>query len=327
MRKSLLFWGAMMCCLGWLPSAARADEYPSRPIQVIVPFAGGSGSDVIARVVLERMGASMGQRFVVENRPGAGGVMGTKAITTAAADGYTLVFTASGPLTVNKVLTDLPYDPEQDFAPITRVATMPNLLAVNAKLPVNTVSEFIAFAKQKPKTSLVTYSSIGNGSASHLSGAYFAYLTGIEMTHVPYRATSQLVSDLISGEVPVTFTVLSNVLAPMQAGSVKALAVGADKRLAAVRNLPTLAEAGYAQPDSSAWFALLAPRGTPKPIIDRLSREVRSAVADKSVLERFETLGAFPVTTTPDELTAFISSEIARWRDIVARTGVKADNR
>ncbi|AMN39917.1 Bug family tripartite tricarboxylate transporter substrate binding protein [Rhodoplanes sp. Z2-YC6860] len=323
MRKPCLILALLLVALG--ASGGSADEYPTRPIQVILPFAGGSGSDVIARVVLDRMGQSLGQRFVVENRPGAGGVTGTKVVTAAAPDGYTLVFTASGPLTVNKVLMDLPYDPERDFAPISRVAAMPNLLAVSTKLPVNSVAEFIGYAKHRPKTSRVTYSSVGVGSASHLSGAYFAYLTGIEMTHVPYRAVSQLVSDLISGEVPVSFTVLSNVLAPMQAGDVKALAVGAEKRMASIKDVPTLAEAGYDQPDSSAWFALLAPRGTPKAIVERLSKEVREATSDVGVRERLTTLGAVPVTDTPDELAAYITLEIARWRDVVSRTGIKLE--
>lgn len=316
---------AVLCLALWSP-AVHADEYPNRPIQVIVPFPGGSGSDVIARVVFERMGANMGQRFVVENRPGAGGVSGTKAITTAPADGYTLLFTASGPLTVNKILMpDLPYDPEQDFAAIGRVVTMPNVLAVSAKLPVNSVSEFVAYAKQRPKNAPLTFSSVGNGSASHLSGAYFAYLTEIEMVHVPYRAMSQLVTDLVNAEVPVSFTVISNVLSPIQTGTVKALAVAADKRMAAIGNVPTLAEAGYNQPDSSAWFALLAPRGTPDMIVDRLSRELRVALTDATVKERFDTLGAIGVPSTPKELAGFISSEIVRWRDVVSRTGVTID--
>jgi tripartite-type tricarboxylate transporter receptor subunit TctC len=158
-----------------------------------------------------------------------------------------------------------------------------------------------------------------------LSGAYFAYLTGVEMTHVPYRAVSQLVADLISGEVPVSFTVLSNVLAPMQSGDVKALAVGAEKRMASIPDVPTLAEAGYDQPDSSAWFALLAPRGTPQAIVERLSKEVRDASADPTVQERLATLGALSVTNTPEELAVYITSEIARWRDVVARTGIKLE--
>ena len=272
----------------------------------------------------------MRQRFVVENRPGAGrSSRAPKAITTVPADGYTLLFTASGPLTVNKILmSDLPYgSAERDFAPISRVSrvTMPNVLAVSSKLPVNSVPEFVTFAKQRPKSAALAYSSVGNGSASHLSAAYFAYLTGLDMTHVPYRAMSQLVADLVSGEVPVSFTVLSNVLGSIQTGSVKALAVTAERRMAAISNVPTLAEAGYNQPDTSAWFALLAPRGTSQVIVDRLSKELREAVNDPAVRERFDALGAISVASTPEALASFISTEIVRWRDIVARTGVTMD--
>jgi tripartite-type tricarboxylate transporter receptor subunit TctC len=300
---------------------SSAQDYPVRSIQVIVPFAGGSASDVVMRVLLERMGTSMGRRFIVDNRPGAGGNTGTAAAAKAAPDGYTLVMSTLGPLAANKTLfRDLGYDPENDFEPISLFAIVPNVIVVSAKLPVTSLKEFIDYARSRPKE--INYGSVGPGSSQHLAGAYFEQVVGIQMTHVPYRNIAQYVPDLIAGSVPAGFQFLPNVIAPLRSGDARALAVTSSKRMAALPDVPTVAEAGITGYAPSGWLALLAPRGTPKPIIARLHQELAAAIADPVVRDRFSELGAEPTATTPEELARFISSEIVKWRDIITKAGI-----
>ena len=304
-------------------SLTAAQDYPARPVTVIVPFSTGSASDVIARILLERMSASAGQRFVIDNRPAAGGAMGTAAAVKAPADGYTLLMGASGPLIVAKVLQpSLAYEAERDFDPISLYGRLPNIIVVSAKLPIKSLEELVDYLKRNPG---VGYGSVGNGSSQHLAGAFFEQLAGVKMTHVPYRVTSQLQSDLVAGEVPVSFQLLPNVIAALKAGQVRALAVANATRLPALPDVPTAAELGVKGYESSAWFGFVAPRGTPRPIIDKLNGEVRTAMADPAVRTRFAEFGAEPVTTTPDELGRFISSEVVKWRDIIAKAGIKLD--
>ena len=302
---------------------AGAQEYPARPVQVVIPFSGGSASDVIARIVLERMGTAMSRRFVVDNRPAAGGNVGTAAVAKAEPDGYTILMSASGPLAVNKALyPNLGYDPERDFQPISLYASLPNIVVVSAKLPVNTLAELADYARKNRK---VPYGSVGNGSSQHLAGAFFEQIAGVQMTHVPYRVTAQLVSDLVAGEVPVSFQLLPNVIGQLKSGRVRALAVASAKRLSALPDVPTAAEVGVRGYESAAWFAFLAPRGTPRPIVDRLHREIAAAMADPAVRSRFVDYGAEPLATTPEELGRHISAEIVKWRDIITKAGITLD--
>ena len=300
-----------------------AQSYPARSVQVIVPFAGGSASDVVTRVLLERMGTSMGRRFIIDNRPGAGGNTGTAAAAKAEPDGYTLVMSTLGPLAANKTLfRDLGYDPENDFEPISLFANLPNVIVVSARLPVTSLAQFIDYARSHPKE--INYGSVGPGSSQHLAGAYFEQVVGIQMTHVPYRNIAQYVPDLIAGSVPAGFQFLPNVIGPLQSGDVRALAVTSQKRMAALPDVPTVAEAGISGYAPSGWLALLAPRGTPKSVIMRLHEELAAAIADPVVREKFSELGAEPAATTPEELARFISSEIVKWRDIITKAGITA---
>jgi tripartite-type tricarboxylate transporter receptor subunit TctC len=300
--------------------AAIAQEYPARPVTVVVPFSAGSASDVMARIVLDRMVASFGQRFVVDNRPAAGGNVGTAAVVKAAPDGYTLLVSASGPLAANKTLyKDLGYDPERDLQPISLFASLPNIVVVSGRLPVNTLGELIDYARNKPN---VPYGSVGNGSSQHLAGAYFEQIGRVRMSHVPYRVTAQLVGDLVAGEVPVSFQLLPNVVGQIKSGQVRPLAVAANKRLSALPNVPTAADAGVQGYETAAWFAFLAPRGTPRPIVDRLYREIAVAMADPAVRGRFADYGAEPLATTPEELGRHISAEIVKWREIITKAGI-----
>jgi tripartite-type tricarboxylate transporter receptor subunit TctC len=314
-----LVFSALICFAGPL----EAQDYPARPVTVVIPFSGGSASDVIARIALERMGTSIGQRFVVDNRPAAGGNVGTLAVTKAAPDGYTIVMTTSGPLAANKTLyPNLGYDPERDLQPISMFASLPNVIVVSAKLPIKTLAEFTDYVKQKPN---LPYGSVGNGSSQHLAGAYFEQIAGVRMTHVPYRVTAQLVTDLVAGEVPLGFQLVPNVLGQIKGGQIRPIAVASNRRLSALPNVPTAAEMGVKGYECAAWFAFLAPRATPRPIIDKLHASVVTAMNDPAIRARFIEFGAEPMATTPEELGRFISSEVVKWREIITKAGITLD--
>jgi tripartite-type tricarboxylate transporter receptor subunit TctC len=303
-------------------AAANAQAYPSRPVTVIIPFAPGSASDVVTRILLDRMAKSVGQPFVVENRPGSGGNIGTQAGTKAPPDGYTLVASGLGPLGPNKALTkEFNYDPHKDLEPISLLATFPNIVVASKKLPVTTLAEFIAYAKARPGE--VNYGSVGIGSSQHLVGEYFQQMTGIRLTHVPYRNIAQYVPDLIAGQVPAGFQWFPNVAAALRADGARALAVPSKTRLAALPDVPTTAEAGLPEFVASGWFALLAPKGTPKEIIAKLNQEVVAAGKDPSVVDRFREQGAAVTTTTPEELAKFLVAETDKWIDIIKKAGIQ----
>jgi tripartite-type tricarboxylate transporter receptor subunit TctC len=302
---------------------AFAQDYPSKPVTVIVPFSAGSASDVIARIVLDRMSTSVGQRFIVDNRPAAGGAVGTAAAVKMAPDGYTLLMGASGPLIVAKQLQPaLAYDAERDFQPLAMYGRLPNIVVVSSKLPITSINELISFLKGKPG---VGYGSVGNGSSQHLAGAFFEQLVGVKMTHVPYRVTSQLQSDLIGGEVPVSFQLMPNVIGALKAGQVRALAVANASRLPALPDVPTSAEVGLKGYESSAWFGLVAPRGTPRAVVDKVNGEVAAAVADATVRTRLVDFGTEPLTMSPEDMGRYISAEVVKWRDIITRAGIKIE--
>ncbi|MEA2875824.1 MAG: hypothetical protein QOF14_1020 [Hyphomicrobiales bacterium] len=302
--------------------AARAQDYPTRVIQVIVPFAGGSASDVVTRILLNRMAASLGQQFIVDNRPGAGGNTGTAAAIKAAPDGYTLVMSTSGPLAANKSLyRDLGYEPQTAFAPISLFAVLPNVVVINSKLPPKTLPELVAYAKSHPKE--LNYGSVGVGSSQHLAGIYFEQITGVELTHVPYRNIAQYTPDFIAGSVPLGFQFLPNVLTVLKTGDARPLAVTSNKRMTALPEVPTAAEAGVANYETFGWLALLAPAGTPKPIVDKLYKSLAEAVNDPTVRTRFIEQGAEPVAPGPDDLAKFIVSETEKWRGIIGKARIE----
>jgi tripartite-type tricarboxylate transporter receptor subunit TctC len=312
-----------VACLALSPLGgmfAHAQSYPARPIQVILPFAGGSASDVVTRILLHRAAKTIGQPFVIDNRPGAGGNIGTQAGARATPDGYTLVASGSGPVAANKTLyRDLGYDPEKDFAAISLIGVFPIVVVASTKLPVNTLAELIAYAKAHPQ---LNYGSVGIGSSQHLAGAYFEQLEGLSLTHVPYRNIAQYTTDLIAGAVPLGFQWLPNVLAALGSGGAKALAVANKTRMAALPNIPTTAEAGVPHYEVSGWFVMLAPHGTPQPIVDKLNHELNAALTDPAVRERFAEQGAQPVVISPQELAAFIASETVKWAKVITTAGI-----
>jgi tripartite-type tricarboxylate transporter receptor subunit TctC len=302
---------------------ANAQAYPNKPITVIVPFSAGSASDVVTRVLLDKVATNNNIRFVFDNRPAAGGNVGTAAVVKAEPDGYTIGMSTSGPLAVNKILNpDLGYDPEKDLQPIALFAVLPNVIVVSSTLNINTLAQLNDYIRKTPD---VGYGSVGNGSSQHLAGAYYEQLIGAKMMHVPYRVTANMVTDLAAGRVPISFQLLPNVSGQIAGGRVKPLAVASNKRLAALPDVPTAAEAGIRGYESAAWFALIAPRGTSKQIIDKLNKDVNQALADPAVRTKFAELGADPISGPPEELTQLMASDIKKWSAIIKKGGITID--
>ena len=316
-----LILGAVICVPAILADQAQAQTYPTRPITVIIPFAGGSASDVVSRIMFQRMSKSMGQTIVVENRPGAGGNTGTQAAARAAPDGYTLVGAGSGPIAANiSLYKDLGYNPQKELEVISPFAAFTIVVVASTKLPVNSLKELVAHAKANPGQ--LNYGSVGIGSSQHLAGEYFGQVTGTKITHVPYRNIAQYGPDLIAGQVPLGFQWFPNVSAPLQSKGAKALAVAGDQRLPALPDTPTSIEAGLPEFQVAGWFALAAPAGTPRPILERLNKELTEALKDPAVREGFAKQGAQPTTLTLDQSRKFHVDEIVKYRDIIAKAGI-----
>jgi tripartite-type tricarboxylate transporter receptor subunit TctC len=307
-----------------LCTTARAQTYPNRPITAIVPFVGGSASDVVTRILLDKMSRSMGQPIIIENRPGAGGSVGAATAARAKPNGYTLLCGGSVPLPPNKWLyRELGYDPETDFEAISPFAAFTIIVVASNALPVNSLQELIAYARARPGE--LNYGSVGVGSSQHLAGEFFSQVTGVKITHVPYRNIAQYGPELISGAVPLGFQWYPNISFALQAKGAKALAVAGPSRLAAVPNSPTTTEAGVPEYMFSGWFALLAPKGTPADIVARLNSELAAAVADPDVRSKFALQGAVPMSLPPDQAKAFISDEIRKYHDIITKAGISPE--
>jgi tripartite-type tricarboxylate transporter receptor subunit TctC len=301
--------------------AAQAQDYPTRAITVIIPFAGGSASDVVSRIMLDRMSKSMGQPIIVENRPGAGGNSGTAQATKATPDGYTLVGAGSGPIAANETLyKNLGYDALKDLEIISPFAGFTIVVVASNNLPVNSLQELVAHAKANPGK--LNYGSVGIGSSQHLAGEYFSQVTGTKLVHVPYRNIAQYGPDLIAGAVPVGFQWFPNVVGPINAKGAKPLAVAGDSRLPALPDTPTTTQAGLPEYKASGWFALAAPANTPKPILEKLNREMAAAMKDPAVRQGFEKAGAEPMSLALDAAKKFHADEIVKYRDIITKAGI-----
>jgi len=302
-------------------AAAHAQSYPTRPITAIVPFAGGSASDVVSRILFDRMSKFLGQPIIVENRPGAGGNSGTADAAKGAPDGYTIVGGGSGPVAANVTLyKQLDYDPQKDLVAISPFASFTIVVVASSKLPVNNLQELIAYAKAHPGE--LNYGSVGIGSSQHLAGEFFAQLTGVKITHVPYRNIGQYMPDLMSGQVPLGFQWYPNVSAALAAKGAKALAVAGVNRLEALPDVPTTKEAGLPQYVVSGWFALFAPHGTPPAISAKLNSALKAAIEDPGVHTRFAQQGAETIYMTLDQSKKFLSDEIVKYRDIITKASI-----
>ena len=293
-------------------------------MRVVVGFPPGQATDIVARAVAQKLTESLGQSVYVDNRPGAAGIIGTEVAIKAGGDGYTLLMSSSGPLAVNPGLySKLPYDPVKDLAPITVIATVPLFLVAHPSLAANNVRELIALAKQRPGQ--INYASGGSGVTNHLVMEMFKSAAGIDLVHVPYKGGPPALTDLMAGQVSVMFETGPGALPHVRSGKLKALAAGSLKRSAAMPELATVAEQGIPGFDGVAWIAFAAPAGTPKPIVDRLHAETVKILALPEIRERLVSLGTEPVGNTPEEFSAYLRSEIAKWGKVVKESGAKVD--
>lgn len=313
---------ALLACL-CASSAARA-EYPDRIVKIIVPFPAGGTTDILARIVADRLDKRLGQRFVVENRGGASGSIGTQAVAASEPDGYTLVMATINTHGINSsVFKNLPYDPVRDFAPITIVASTPNILMVHPSLGVDDVAGFVRKANAAPGA--IDFGSTSLGGSPHMSGELLKVLAGIAINHVPYRGGGPMLNDLIAGHIKSGFDNLPSAIGHVRSGSVKALAVTTTTRFPSLPDVPTMAEAGIAGYDVSAWFGLLAPAKTPRPIVDKLQQTIADILAEPDMKTRMLELGGVPGGMSPDAFGEIVRREVARWPDVVAKTGVKVE--
>src|SRR5882672_8137760 len=306
------------------PAATGTGSWPSRAIHMIVPFPAGSSPDLIARVLSEKLAPALGAPVVVENRPGAGGNLGTALIARAAPDGYTIGLSIPGPLAVNTVLyRKMEYDPFKDLAPVSLVGASPNVLVVDPKLNVNSVRKFVTLAKSQPGK--LSYGSVGNGSASHLTMELFKEAAGIDLVHVPYPSSPQVNTAILSGQIAAGFVVPATAMPLVQAGRLKALAATTSVRSIVLPEYPTLVEAGYPEVVSTAWQGVVAPAKTPRTIVERLSRELVAALRSEDVREKMIRLYFQPIGTAPEGLASLMRSEVERWGKVIRKTGATAD--
>jgi tripartite-type tricarboxylate transporter receptor subunit TctC len=304
------------------PRAMAQDAYPSRPIHLIIGFTPGAASDIIGRVLAKGAGPVLDQQIVVENKPGAGSSIAAQYVARAAKDGYTLFVPALSTLT-NEIVNPAPsFDMSRDFAPIALLANLAIVLVVNPETNVHSVAELIALAKSKPGQLL--YASVGAGSLPHLCAALFAQRAGVKLMHVPYPGSPQAITDLIAGRITMFFAPASGVIGQVASGKLTALATAANQRSSALPDVPTMAEAGMPDFDTSLWLGLVAPTGTPRPVIEKLAGAAQQAMHAPEAIETLRRQGYDPLAIGPDEFAAFIRSEIARWSEVARATGLKS---
>jgi len=319
-RRAFALGGAALGAAG-AASAHAADGWPSRVVRLIVPFPPGGANDAIGRIVADKLGKRLHQTVIIENRPGAGGTIGAAVAANAAPDGYTIVVGYVGNLAYAKTIyPDLSYDPLTSFEPITHLATTPQTLVVNPSLPVHSVKELIAYVKERPGK--LSYSSGGNGTAAHITTAYFCHKAGLSMVHVPYRGTAPSVTDLMANQVQVTFAAWPGVQAFVKSGQIRALAVSSAARVAYAPDLPTVSEAGLPGFEATIWYGILAPAHTPAPIVKRIDTELAEILKDPDMLRFFALDGGFPQYMNSATFRAFIATEIKRWRAIITEAGI-----
>jgi len=315
----LAIWLASVCAIAPVAiSTASAEEFPSRPITWVVPFAPGGITDTTSRIVAEEMSKSLGQSVLIDNRGGGGGTVGTEQVARARPDGYTMIYGTQGTMAANVTLRkELSYDPLRSFVPVHLVGESPNLFVAFEGMPYNSVQEFVAYAKANPGK--VTFSSSGVGTATHLVAELFKTVTGIDMLHVPYKGSAPALNDLIAGRLDVMFDYPVSVGPHVQAGKLKVLATTAPERLRAFPDVPTMAELGLKEMTTQSWSCIMVPAGTPPAIVDRLAAAAHTALTSERVRTHFEKVGTRPMTQQKAEMIPFIESEIRRWGDVIER--------
>ena len=305
-------------------AAAFAQAYPTKPIRMIVPFPPGGGNDIIARLVAQKLGSRLGQNVIVDNRAGANGIVGLSAVMQAAPDGYTLGIAAAGPMAVNPSLYDkLAYDPVKDFEPITNMVIYPLLLVTHPSVPAKTMPELLALARQKPGT--LFFASPGSGNSGHLAGELLNSLAKVNTVHVPYKGQGPAVADLLAGQVQMLYSSIPSVLPLVQQGRLRAIAIGSEQRLSSMPAVPTIAESGVPGYEAYSWIGIVAPAGTPQPIITKLNQEIVQILKQKDVEAELLAQGAIAVADSPQHFGAYIKTEIAKWGAVVKSANIKAD--
>ena len=303
---------------------AHAQTYPTKPIRLVVPFPPGGATDILARDVAQKLTEAWGQSVIVDNRPGAGGNIGSELVAKSAPDGYTLEMGTVGTHAINASLyAKMPYDHVKDFTPVILVAGVPNVLVVNPAVPANSVAELVAYAKANPGK--LNFASSGNGTSIHLSGELFKVMAGVQITHIPYKGSAQALQDLLAGQVQLMFDNLPPSLPQIKAGKLRALAVTSATRAPALPDVPTLAESGLPGFEASSWFGILAPAGTPAPIVAKLNAEVANWLATPEAKEKLLKQGANPAGGTPQDFAKHIAAETAKWAKVVKDSGAKID--
>jgi tripartite-type tricarboxylate transporter receptor subunit TctC len=325
-HKLVAVFAAMLAsALALCAPTTHADTYPSKPIRLLVPFAPGGSSDIVSRSFAAEMQKTLGQTVVVESKPGGAGNIAMQEAKGSAPDGYTIILGHVGTLAVNPAMFEkLPYDPVKDFVPITLLAKVPSMLVVHSeKVKAKNLKELVEWAKKNPDA--LNYGSAGNGSSGHLAMAYLALTAGFTATHVPYKGTGPMMTDLLAGRLDATFTGAPPLMAHVKAGTLRPIAVGTAKRSPALKDVPTIAESGYPGFETSQWYGLLAPAGTPDAIIQKLAQAAAAAGKTPAVAERLAAEAAEPSTGTSKEFAEFIKLEAARWSDVVKKSKIKAD--
>lgn len=303
--------------------AAQTDTYPSRPIKVVVAFTAGGTTDIIARIVGKKLTDAWGQQVIIDNRPGAGGNLGSNVVAKSPPDGYTLLIGSVGPLAINATLyPNMPYDHLKDFVPICLVASVPNMLVVHPSVPVHSVKDLVDLARAKPGT--LNYGSTGNGTTGHLSGELLNERAGINLVHVPYRGATA-VTDLLGGQVQLMFATIPSVIQHVRAGNLRAIAVTSSRRSPALPEIPTIAESGYPDFEAGSWFGFVAPTGTPEPIVRKLHAQIAGIVRMPDINEQLASQGADPVGSTPEEFGQYMRSETEKWAKVVKASGIRLE--
>ncbi|WP_151637662.1 tripartite tricarboxylate transporter substrate binding protein [Noviherbaspirillum aerium] len=319
MMKALLGSAVLGAAFG----ALAADAYPSKPIKWVVPFTPGGAMDTMARTLGEKMSQSMKQPIIIENRPGAGGVVGSSAVAKSEPDGYTMMIVSIGHAVNPSLYAKLAYDPVKDFEPVSLVGIVPNVLVVNPSVKANNVAELVDLAKQQPGK--LTFASAGSGTTIHLAGELFASMANVDILHVPYKGSAPAVTDLMGRQVDMMFDSVSSAKPYIDAGRLKPLAVTTSKRSSVLPNVPTVAEAGIKGYELSGWYAVFVPAKTPQPVVNRINEELVKALGQPDVKARFAQIGAEPVGSSPAELGKYLKSETAKWSEIVKARNIKAD--
>lgn len=309
-------------CLALMVGGAHSQQYPSKPIRIIAPFAPGGGTDFIARLIAQKLSERLGQQVIVENKPGAGGNLGAEFAVRAAADGYTMLLVA-GSYTVNPSLYKLSFDPVNDITPIVQLSQGPFIVAVHPSVPAKTLKEFIDMAKQQPDK--LSYGSAGSGSITHLASELFLEMAKIKVTHVPYKGTGPALNDTIAGNVQLIFGSVATTLQYVKSGRLRSLAVTTPKRISAAPEVPTVAEAGVPEYQVILWHGLVGPKGMPRAIVERLNREANETLRAKDMEQLLSTDGVSPAGGTPEQFQAQIKTDIERWRTVVQRAGIKVE--